>query len=884
MTATHVSFPEQSFPQEILDLQAEVDKDPTDLVAKITLASALEQVGFLPKAANVYREIIELDSDKVFRGSAEKALEGIEAKLQTTVIAQPVRRSYRQGTIDNASQTTLSGSETTILGNRRERDSSPTLFQSLADLPIASKQFIAFLTCSTLSVVAVVGAGMWIALQSGRTQLQNQSVAELAVTDINYNIKINQMGFGFRGQSDNTIIIAAAQAQAQGKILSPEQKQQIKQILQNEVSSRKIEYATLVGKDKRIIVNANADRSGQIFNPDGLVQSVFDKPEQIKVSSLVTKEELAKEAPPNVINENGLIRYTVTPVREPVTKEVIGALVSGDVVNGKDPIVKGTVNSFNNGYSAVYFSQPDAQFALATSLYKPNSPANQSKSGKSNVEKPELIKNLTLPDLSILKESQKNGDRAVTKRLKIKDQWMTIAVQSLPNVQGKPFAFLVRGTSEQSLDELLRETFLLQLGIGALALIFTALVARLLGNTLVDPIKKLQESAQKFGQGETDARAEIMAQDEVGQLAQTFNDMADRITAFNKSLEMTMQKRQQEAELQKRQKEELQEGVIRLLLGIEEASQGDLTVKEKVETGAVGAITDAFNATIANLRALVKQVLEASQQVNQKAQANTDSVISLSKNAIAQAKSINLATESVAEMAHSIESVSHTAQNAAAIARQGNEAAKEGQETMDQTVNSIYKIRSGVAEISKKSKRLAESSQEISKIVNIISSISEKTNLLAFNASIEAARAGENGQGFRIVADEVRRLAEMVNLSAQEIEQVILDIQSETAEMTRMMEESTTEVVTGTQLVQKTKETLQNLASISQEIDTLLVSISTTTNSQRLTSATVTEAMQEVAEVAKETSASSQSVTDSLNSLSAIALELQDSASRFKVN
>jgi twitching motility protein PilJ len=99
-----------------------------------------------------------------------------------------------------------------------------------------------------------------------------------------------------------------------------------------------------------------------------------------------------------------------------------------------------------------------------------------------------------------------------------------------------------------------------------------------------------------------------------------------------------------------------------------------------------------------------------------------------------------------------------------------------------------------------------------------------------------------------------------------------------------MMEESTSEVVTGTQLVQQTKETLQNLANISQEIDTLLVSISASTTSQRLNSVSVTEAMQGVAEVAKETSVSSQTVTDSLNSLSAIALELQDSASRFKVN
>ncbi len=879
MTTTPISSPDQSFPQEILELQTAVEQDPTDVVAKITLASALEQAGFLPKAAAVYREIIDLDEDGVFKASAEKALEEIESKLQTPVSVKQVRRSYRQGRIDTSTQTSLSEPSLVLLPNTETSSvlpPPPTLRQSLADLPIASKQFIAFLACSAFSVVGVVGTGMWIALQSGRNQLKNQAIAELAVTDINYNIKINQMGFGFRGQSDNALIIAAAQADAQGQPLSPDLKQQVQRILRNEITTRKIEYATLVGKNQKIIANANADRTGQTFNPDNFVQSAFDNPRQIKVSSIVKKEDLAQESPPDVVNQDALIRYTVTPVRNPSTKAIIGALVSGDVVNGKDPIVKGTVSTFGGGYSAVYYAQPDGKFELAVSLL--DNPT--AKEGGNN----KMVKNLPLPDLGLLAEAQKAGNSPVTRRMKIGNQWMTVAAESLPNPDGKPFVVLVRGTPEQSLDVLLKETFLLQLGIGALALIVTALVARSLGNALVQPIKRLQESAQRFGQGETDARAEVMSQDEVGQLALTFNDMADRVMASTQSLETSMQQRLQEAESQRLQKEQLEEGVIRLLLGIEEAAKGDLTVKERVETGAVGAITDAFNATLESLRGLVQQVLDASQQVSQQAQVNTESVVNLSKNASLQTQSIDVATESVEDIAQSIEAVSKAAQNAAEIARQGNEAAKEGQETMDQTVSSIYKIRSGVAEISKKSKRLAESSLEISKIVGIISGISEKTNLLAFNASIEAARAGENGQGFRIVADEVRRLAEMVNLSAQEIEQVILGIQEETAEMTRMMEDSTSEVVVGTQLVQKTKETLQNLANISEEIDHLLASISSSTASQRLTSVSVTQTMQEVAEVAKETSASSQTVSTALQQLAAIAEELQNSASRFKVN
>jgi len=239
MTATHI--PEQSFPQDILDLQAQVDSDPTDLVAKITLGSALEEAGFLPKAAAVYREIIELDNEGVFKGSAEKALEGIDAKLQTPLTAQPVRRSYRQGRIDSPSPTSLSGQEAEGESQSLSTPSTDTsVSQGLADLPIASKQFIAFLTCSTLAVVGVVGAGMGIALNSGRSQLRNQAIAELAVTDINYNIKINQMGFGFRGQSDNATIIAAAQANAREESYHPNKRSKLKKFFKTKLALVKL--------------------------------------------------------------------------------------------------------------------------------------------------------------------------------------------------------------------------------------------------------------------------------------------------------------------------------------------------------------------------------------------------------------------------------------------------------------------------------------------------------------------------------------------------------------------------------------------------------------------------------------------------------------------
>ena len=286
---------------------------------------------------------------------------------------------------------------------------------------------------------------------------------------------------------------------------------------------------------------------------------------------------------------------------------------------------------------------------------------------------------------------------------------------------------------------------------------------------------------------------------------------------------------------------------------------------------------------ISSLRQIVIQVQTAANVVQESAFENEGSVQKFSAEAKNQAKVLAQTQTSVAEISESIQSVASRTQEAAAIARQGLVAAQDGDQTMDQTVGSIKMLRTSVAETTKKAKRLAESSQEISRIVSIISGISEKTNLLAFNASIEAARAKEHGQGFRVVADEVRRLAEKVTDSTKEIEQLINTIQQETTDVLQTMEGSTMQVVTSTQQVVKTKNTLQGLAEISQKIDFLLQSISTSTVSQAQTSTTINQTIQGVAAIAKTTSAESEAVLSSLEQLVEVAEELQSSVSRFQV-
>ena len=320
-----------------------------------------------------------------------------------------------------------------------------------------------------------------------------------------------------------------------------------------------------------------------------------------------------------------------------------------------------------------------------------------------------------------------------------------------------------------------------------------------------------------------------------------------------------------------------------LLIDVEGAKKGDLTVRAEMTDGAVGSIADAFNATMKKLQGLLQEVQTVSTEVGQLSLSGEDSVNQLSESALNQAEDINQALSSIDEINQSIETVANYTQEATQIARQGSIKAKEGDLAMDATVNSIEKIRTTVASTAKKVKQLAESSQEIGQIVEIISGISEKTNLLAFNASVEAARAGEHGEGFRIVAEEVRRLADRITESTKDIQQLVTAIQQDTTSVLQGMETSTAEVVNGSTLIRMTKQNLQSLAETSQQIDRHLKSISTNSINQTNTSSQVNEKINGIATVAQTNSAKAQHVVQSLRSLVQEAENLQSSVSQFKL-
>ncbi len=334
---------------------------------------------------------------------------------------------------------------------------------------------------------------------------------------------------------------------------------------------------------------------------------------------------------------------------------------------------------------------------------------------------------------------------------------------------------------------------------------------------------------------------------------------------------------------EKAAKELLQQRSIQLLKALRPALNGDLTVRAPITEDELGTIADAYNNTLQALRQIVVQVQGAAQQVAQTSSNSESSLTGLTNLAQQQSEDITAALGDIQQMVDSTQAVVANAELVQLAVQKANQTVESGDTAMNLTVKAIQGIRETVAQTSKKIKRLSESSQKISKVVNLIGNFATQTNVLALNAAIEATRAGEYGKGFAVVADEVRSLSRQSAAATIEIEKLVQEIQAETGEVAVAMETGIQQVVEGTNLVSDTRQNLNAIVSATAEISQLIERITAATQKQMAQSVTVTKSMQDVAEIADKTFAESQEIATVFQELSGMAQELLTTASKFKV-
>ena len=327
-----------------------------------------------------------------------------------------------------------------------------------------------------------------------------------------------------------------------------------------------------------------------------------------------------------------------------------------------------------------------------------------------------------------------------------------------------------------------------------------------------------------------------------------------------------------------------QAAILRLLDEIGSLASGDLTVRAKVTEEVTGAIADSINYTIDELRRLVTGITGAAQQVTtatQEAQSITGQLLHAAQK---QATEIQATGQSVAQMTMSMQEVSKSANDSASVARTSLSAAEKGAQAVHSAIRGMNDIREQIQETSKRIKRLGESSQEIGEIVQLISDITEQTNVLALNAAIQAASAGEAGRGFTVVAEEVQRLAERSGEATKHIGAIVKSIQRDTQDAVEAMERSTRGVVDGTKTADEAGEALREIERISNRLAELIGGISASTEQQAGSAARVAAAMKAILAITQLTTEGTKKTAASAARLTTLADGLRSSVAGFRLS
>ncbi|QEO63441.1 methyl-accepting chemotaxis protein [Bacillus altitudinis] len=354
-------------------------------------------------------------------------------------------------------------------------------------------------------------------------------------------------------------------------------------------------------------------------------------------------------------------------------------------------------------------------------------------------------------------------------------------------------------------------------------------------------------------------------------------------------------------------------GLRRLVDFSEKVSEGDLT--ETLETKSkdeIGDLTRSFSKMSESLREVIRAVQQSvdnvasaseeltasASQTSQATEHITMSIEQFSNGNEAQNEKVESSTNQLVAMNEGLQGMSQTSSEVTAVSIQSTEAAGQGGRIVESTASQMKHIDTSVQEAEQVMKELEYKSKDITSILNVINGIADQTNLLALNAAIEAARAGESGRGFSVVAEEVRKLAVQSADSAKEIEKLIQEIVLEISKSQEMFKAVNREVNAGLGMTEEAKESFQNIYEAAEGMSKKLTQLNDTAVDLSSGSKLVSQAMQEMRQVSRESAANIQDIAASAEeqlasmeeissssvTLANMAEELKELTSQFKID
>jgi len=427
---------------------------------------------------------------------------------------------------------------------------------------------------------------------------------------------------------------------------------------------------------------------------------------------------------------------------------------------------------------------------------------------------------------------------------------------------------LIRGVVDQTVVVYMVGLFALIVLLGVL------FVNYFVRRRILDRVQGLVDVCRKYAAGDHSVRALVIGDDEFAMLSMSINTLFDN-QGFAPGGAAPASSSSDAAALQAQ--------IEKLLQEVSAVGDGDLRVQAEVTPDTLGVLADSFNYMIEELAKVVGRVQATAMQVTNATRRILDGSDVLAQASSTQVQQISQTTEAVEALAIFIQNVARNAQLSAEAAQDALHNADAGQQAVRQSIDGMLVIRENVQETSKKIKRLGERSNEIGEIVRIIEDIADQTNLLALNAAIQSAMAGEHGRGFAVVADEIRLLAERSTESTKRIATLVKSIQGDTFEAVVAMEDSTQEVVKGSQLADEAGRALNSIYTAVERQAQMIETIAHAANEQAQVSENVAVAMGQISEITRQTNAGTQEAAMSVSYLAELADQLRASVSTFRL-